>query len=235
MTMSKIPDIEAVAFDIDGTLYPSWKLTVHLIPFFLRNIRFMEAFRKARRLLHKHSTMDPNTALPDFFALQSELLASYLNTNPSAMRAFLDEEVYTGWQRIFSKIHPYPFAYEAVKQLKAAGFKIGILSDFPPEQKGDVWGILPLCDAALNSEATGALKPSHIPFLRLAEALGTSCNRILYVGNSVAYDVAGAAAVGMKTAYIQNSLTSRFFPLKKNTIDADISFSNYRQFLHYVL
>lgn len=235
MISSKIPDIEAIAFDIDGTLYPAWKLTVHILPFLMRNIRFMQAFSKIRRLLHKQSKMNPDTALPDFFALQSTLLAARLNTSPESIKKFLDEEVYTGWQHIFRTIRPYAFAREAIVQLKAAGFKIGILSDFPLEQKGDVWGILPLCDAALNSEATGALKPSHIPFHRLAEALDTPCNRILYVGNSKTYDIAGAAAVGMKTAYIEKPIIARLFPLKKNTIDADISFSNYRQFLQYVL
>ena len=230
--MSKIPDIEAVAFDIDGTLYPSWKLTVHLIPFFIRNIRFMEAFRKARRLLHKHSTMDPDTALPDFFALQSELLASYLNTNPSAMRAFLDEEVYTGWQRIFHKISPYPFAYEAVKQLKAAGFKIGILSDFPPEQKGDLWGCKHLFDCILGSETCGALKPSAYPFGILQRTLGVPAERILYVGNNIRSDVKGARNAGMKTAYL-TPLWRRI--LHKKPREADICFKNYRQLCKIVL
>ena len=232
MIISKIPGIEAIAFDIDGTLYPAWKLTLRAAPFFIRNIRFMQAFRKVRRILHKHSASEPDKPLPDFFKLQNELLASHLNIPAQEAGDFLEKEIYLGWQKIFLHIRPYPFAKEAVMQLKEAGFKIGILSDFPPEQKGSVWGILPLCDVALDSEALGALKPSRIPFLKLAEALNTPCERILYVGNSKAYDVAGASSVGMKTAYIQNLLVSFF---RKKPPYADISFSNYRQFLNYVL
>ena len=35
MVASKIPGIEAIAFDIDGTLYPAWKLTLRAVPFFI--------------------------------------------------------------------------------------------------------------------------------------------------------------------------------------------------------
>ena len=232
MIVSKIPGIEAIAFDIDGTLYPAWKLTLRSIPFFIRHIRFMQAFGKVRRILHKHSASEPDKPLPDFFKLQNELLASHLNISAQEARVFLDREIYDGWKKTFLHIRPYSFAKEAIILLKEAGFKIGILSDFPPEQKGSVWGILPLCDTALDSESLGALKPSCIPFLKLAEALDTPCERILYVGNSKAYDVAGASAVGMKTAYITNPLVSL---LRKKPPYADISFSNYRQFLKYVL
>ena len=232
MITSKIPGIEAIAFDIDGTLYPAWKLTLRVIPFLIRHIRFMKAFRKVRHILHGYSASEPDKALPDFFNLQNELLATQLNISPQEAGAFLDREIYKGLKKKFLRIRPYPFAREAIIQLKEAGFKIGILSDFPPEQKDSVWGILPLCDAVLNSEALGALKPSRIPFLKLAEALNTPCERILYVGNSEAYDVAGASAAGMKTAYIVNPLISFF---RKKPPHADISFSNYRQFLNYVL
>ena len=232
MIVSKIPNIEAIAFDIDGTLYPAWKLTLRAVPFFIRNIRFMNAFAKVRRILHRYSASEPDKALPDFFNVQNELLAAQLNISTQEAGAFLEREIYTGWKKLFLRIRPYPFAKEAIMRLKETGFKIGMLSDFPPEQKGSVWGMLPLCDAALDSEALGALKPSRIPFLKLAEALNTPCDRILYVGNSKTYDVAGASAVGMKTAYIAHPLT---LLLKKKPPYADISFSNYRQFLHYVL
>jgi len=232
MIVSKIPGIEAIAFDIDGTLYPAWKLTLRAIPFFIRNIRFMKAFAKVRRILHKYSSSEPDKVFPNFFNLQSELLANQLHISAQEAGAFLDREIYKGWQKKFLHIRPYPFAKEAISRLKEAGFKIGILSDFPPEQKGSVWGILPLCDVAMNSEVLGALKPSRIPFLKLAEALDTPCERILYVGNSKAYDVAGASAAGMKTAYIANPFV---LFLRKKPPYADISFSNYRQFLNYVL
>jgi putative hydrolase of the HAD superfamily len=56
--------------------------------------------------------------------------------------------------------------------------------------------------------------------------------KILYVGNSRSYDVAGANRAGMKTAWIKSPL----FPgngLKKPL--PDFSFNNYRQLSGFML
>ena len=126
MIVSKIPGIEAIAFDIDGTLYPAWKLTLRAVPFFIRHIRFMKAFGKVRHILHGYSSSDPDKVLPDFFNVQNELLATHLNISPQEVSDFLDREIYKGWKKKFVRIRPYPFAKEAIIRLKEAGFKIGI-------------------------------------------------------------------------------------------------------------
>ena len=116
--------------------------------------------------------------------------------------------------------------------MKDAGLKIGILSDFPPEQKGDIWGIRDLCDVCIGSEESGALKPSIYPFGILERKLGVPADKILYVGNSVKYDVLGAKGAGMKTAYILKGF-KKLFNIKLP--EADISFKNYRQLQKIVL
>ena len=106
------------------------------------------------------------------------------------------------------------------------------MSDFLPSQKGDVWGLAPLCDVVLGSEETGALKPSPVPFHALASSLGVSEGRILYVGNSLRSDVRGARSVGMKTACIVSGFDRI---LGRKAREADISFSSYRQLAGFVL
>ena len=225
-------DLDAVAFDIDGTLYPSWKMTLQCIPFACRYMHFMRAFKKVRRVLHERSAAQPEVPFDDLFGMQQNLLAEQLGIDPDEAGRFIRENIYQGWQPYFARIKPYPYIHETMHKLKAAGLKIGILSDFPPEQKGTLWGLLPLCDTVIGSESTGALKPSHVPFMRLAESLAVPCERILYVGNSETSDIAGAAAVGMKTAYIRHPAAGL---LGKKMQKADISFSNYRQFLQIML
>ena len=61
---------------------------------------------------------------------------------------------------IFKKVKPYKNVKETFIKLKEAGYKVAILSDFPPEQKGDIWGVLPYCDGVYGAEHIGALKPS---------------------------------------------------------------------------
>lgn len=225
-------DISAVAFDIDGTLYPAWRLNIRILPFVVRHLRFMRAFNRARTEIRLHQGEMPGGKYGGFFDFQTELISKYLKKPPGQVKAFLEKTIYSGWKDMFKSIKPYRFAKEAVIEFKKRGLKIGILSDFIPEQKNDIWGILPYCDAVLGSEEVGALKPSPVPFKALADILGVPCTKILYVGNNVKYDVAGAKAVGMRTACIKNRFLSF---LSKKTVKPDIYFSNYRQLLKFML
>ena len=106
------------------------------------------------------------------------------------------------------------------------------MSDFPPEQKKDIWGTAPLCDVIMGSEKTGALKPSIYTFGSLIDEFGLPAENILYVGNSIRSDVKGAKAAGMQTAYIAPRwrLLLKILPR-----EADFSFINYRKLQKYVL
>ena len=99
-----------------------------------------------------------------------------------------------------------------------------MLSDFPPEQKGEVWGIKQYCDVILGTEAVGALKPSPIAFLEMAKQLEVSPEEILFVGNSHKFDVKGAKAAGMKSAWFVSRISSLF---QKKSDEAEITFCSY--------
>jgi putative hydrolase of the HAD superfamily len=55
--------------------------------------------------------------------------------------------------------------------------------------------------------------------------------RLLYVGNSVSYDIIGAKAVGMRAALIRQGFWKRNAP----TGNADFVFSDYRQLRAFML
>lgn len=227
-----IAGIDAVAFDIDGTLYPNSNFYPRLVPFLFTNGLFLARFGAARRDIREWQNAHPGEARIDFFDWQASLFAKHAGCSPDIARSIIDEKIYEGWKPVFARVRPYPGALEAVRAFRDAGLKTGILSDFLPSQKGDVWGMAPLCDAVIGSEETGALKPSPVPFRALSDALGVPCSRILYVGNSVTSDVNGASGVGMKTACIQSPLASL---LGRKVPGADISFHSYRQLIGIVL
>lgn len=214
--------IKAIAFDIDGTLYRPLAFSLRCVPFVLRNLRFMLSFRQVRRDLHLLAT--EGKVAEDFFLLQAELVAKSLNADVSKTREFIDREIYLGWRKLFVKIKPYKDAVETVLFAKNAGYKVGLLSDFPPEQKGDVWGLAPSCDAILGSETFGVLKPHAKPFLKLAEMLNVKPQELLYVGNSYKYDVLGGKKAGVKTALLCKWYEKFFFEGK-----SDIVFSSYKE------
>lgn len=219
-------DVKAVAFDIDGTLYPSFSLYIRLLPYIIRHFRFYLHYNRVRRIMHR------TAPLPDFYEYQGRLMAEELGCSSLRARAMIKLIAYDGLKPYFEKIKPFKHVEETFKTLRKQGIKIALLSDFPPDQKGEIWGLVPYCDLILGSEAIGALKPSKYPFGIMAMALELEPEQILYVGNSVHFDVRGANNAGMKSAIIASPLKRIF---SKKIKEADISFSNYRQFLNSVL
>ena len=122
-------------------------------------------------------------------------------------------------------------APELIHRLKTSGFKIALLSDFPPEQKGEIWGIKKDCDLLLSSELIGALKPSSKPFEELSAKLEVPAERILYIGNSHSYDVAGPKKLGMKAGWFVPWIRGMFGIRSKI---ADITFWDYRQLEKFI-
>ncbi len=218
--------IQAVAFDVDGTLYPSWQLYIRMIPYFIKNLFFFLKYNRVRHILHR------TAPLADFYEYQARLLAEEMHISVADAHRHIADKVYTGLKPFFAKVRPYRHMIETFQVFKAAGLKLAILSDFPPEQKGSVWGAAALCDAVLGSEQLGALKPSKYTFGLLAKALDVPPESVLYVGNSVISDIQGARRAGMKTAYIIPIFRLLF---RRRPAEADIVFSNYRQLQKIVL
>lgn len=218
--------IEAVAFDIDGTLYPSWKLYFRAAPYFFKNIKFFYYFAKTREVMHR------TAPLADFYEYQARVFAGLARCGSAEAKQQIDRIIYKGLARFFASIRPFPHVIECIKAMRDAGLRIGILSDFPIEQKGDVWGIQALCDVCIGSEGLGALKPSKYPFALLSQKLMVPPEKILYVGNSGKIDVSGANNAGMKSACILTGF--KRLPGMRPP-EADISFKNYRQLQEIVL
>ena len=229
MYILNLGEIDAVAFDIDGTLYRNIVFYAKVMPHYLKNWRFFIKFNKVRSMLRadKRNVNGYN----DLFRSQIGFLAKELGCTIQEAEQQLNDIVYEGLRPYFEKIKACKGASELIHKLKAAGLKIALLSDFPPEQKGDIWGIKKDCDLLLSSELIGALKPSSKPFKELAEKLEVPAERILYIGNSHAYDIAGPKQLGMKAGWFVPWMRGIFGAKSKI---ADITFWEYRQLEKYI-
>lgn len=227
MNVKNLGDIEAIAFDIDGTLYAQWR--IHLISWvhYVHHAIFFLHYGLVRNELHG---MEPN---PEFRRIQAEKMAKHLHCSVEQAEEKLEKIVYKGLEKYFKIIPCYKECVETIKAFKDAGFKIALLSDFPPEQKGEIWGVKQYCDVVLGTEALGALKPDPYSFIKMAEQLNVAPEKILYVGNSRKYDVKGSKAAGMKSAYLL-AWRYRIFKFLK-VKNADVTFSKYRQLREFVL
>jgi len=225
--------ISAVAFDLDGTLYPNYSLNLRLLPFLFRHWKLLMAFGGARNTIRREQARAEQTAGPsspaDFYDRQAELVAFRLKSPKGEIREIIDRLIYRGWEPFFLKIKPFRHVKEVLGELKARGIKLGLLSDFPPETKLKHLGLSGLWDTALCTESIGALKPATRPFEELAKTLACRPEQILYVGNNRRYDVEGAKRAGMKAA-----LLNRGLPVLTG-IKADFTFRDYRQLRNFML
>jgi putative hydrolase of the HAD superfamily len=214
----------AVAFDLDGTLYPNYRLNLRLIPFILKEQRLLRAFGKARTQLRKSGGGTGG----NFYEAQAKIMGEILGESAEKVLEKAEKLIYRGWEDHFKKIRLFPHVEETLEALRKNGITLGLLSDFPPETKLKNLKIFEYWDAVVCSEQAGYLKPDTAAFLEMAKRMGKSPEQILYVGNSVSYDVAGAHKVGMKAALV------RAVPFLSGH-RADFVFSDYRQLLDYVL
>ena len=100
-----------------------------------------------------------------------------------------------------------PDEYAALLQRLATTHRLGIVSNIWSSKQpwlGELAraGILDLFDVVVFSSEGSSIKPSPGLFNRAIDALGVPRDQVLFIGDSLFRDVAGAAAVGLATIWI---------------------------------
>jgi putative hydrolase of the HAD superfamily len=212
----------AVVFDVDGTLYPNYKMYLASIPTLLTNFGLVNALEAVRIELRKNP--EPGD---EFHRVQARHLARHLGVTPERAYALVEARIYTRWYKIFRSLKPFPGLVDTLEAFRVAGIRLGVLSDFPIRGRLRDLGLDGWWKATLSSEETGYLKPHPESFTLLAERLGVSPQETLYVGNSYRYDVLGAKSAGMAAAHLT--------PKPHLHGVADFSFEDYRLLRRFVL
>jgi len=206
--------IKGIAFDIDGTLYPNFQMFLLSMSSFIRNPRLAWHFSRNRKAIRKMGEIS------DFRRVQAEMIAREMGKDPEVIYRRVENCLYRNWEKAFRHLRPYRDARRVIAGLKDRGYRLGVLSDFPPQNKLKYMGLEGLWDVCFSSEEVHYLKPRPEPFLELARRMGLPPEEILYVGNSFHYDILGASGAGMKTAWLSRK------PLEP---PADIRFRSYRE------
>lgn len=209
--------IEAVLFDVDGTLYLQSRLRA-LMAGELATVPWVQrAPWRVGRLWH---------ALKSFRHVREELRARGCPAEPlerlqyseAAARAGVSvpemEDVVAEWiiQRPLKYLPRVvrPGTRETFEALTADGVKIGVFSDYPAEDKLKAMQLDDLVSLAIDAteSSVNAFKPHPRGFLAAAERWGLAPQSILYVGDRPDVDAAGAAAAGMRCVVIGAAATS---------------------------
>lgn len=205
-----MPDkIQAVMFDVDGTLYNQTKLR-YIMSFKIlfnavanplsakRTINVIKYYRYAQEILREkkiYSVTDGEG--------QIKLTSQLSNTDEATVR-----EIVKKWfEEIPLTVIPGCKKNNLEKTfewLYKNGFKIGLYSDYDCNEKAKVLNIDKYISAYVSSadSSVGVFKPDPKGFLIAAEKLGVFPENVLYVGDRVEVDLVGANAAGMKAAIL---------------------------------
>jgi len=141
-TVMEVFSLRAVAFDIDGTLYPNasmYRATVGLV---LRHHRLFRAFGRAREQVRREYP------LQDLSARTTELTAGYLGWEIARTEQAIREVIYQQWERRLRRVSLYPGARELVLWLREHGVPVAAMSDFPTDSKLEILGLQGLWDTS---------------------------------------------------------------------------------------
>ena len=122
----------------------------------------------------------------------------------------LNEIIEVYFKEIYSSRKVYPEVIGALKKLKKAGVRMGIVSNttnpaFMKDYERQIMGMDPYFEFSVYSSETIWRKPHPNIFHEAIGKMGLEPKEILFVGDHLKMDVEGAAAVGMRTAWLNRN------------------------------
>ena len=183
-----------ISLDMDGTLYRVQRLRV---AWRLRHQRGMLVALVAAREKLRHEAPFANQSALE--AREAELVAPSFGMSVDEAAASLEQLRADLPGALTADATPYAGVRSALEAAHARGLRLGVLSDYAPDEKLRRLGLDDLPWAAtLGAETLGVLKPHPRAFHELASRMGIDRHRIVHVGDREDLDVGGARAAGLR-------------------------------------
>lgn len=207
------PNIEAVVFDLDGTLYKQWPVRLHMAaqltawavlhPFSGPTVpRLLRRFRRAQEVLRESDAPEASTdqSLGD---QQLAWATSGVEADLEASRKIVCEWMFERPLRAV-RIHTRRELLPVLRELRERGVKLAVYSDYPADAKLQAMGIHSQFDAVVSSYDVDVshFKPHPAGLLKTLDLLGVKPAGAVYVGDRPETDAVGARAAGMHVIII---------------------------------
>jgi HAD superfamily hydrolase (TIGR01509 family) len=203
----------ATLFDFGGTLYSYTPFRARFEALLVETARAHGVVREADVLRRAYAEASaavgrdcmglPSYRHRDFFGGAGEAYVRALGAEP---QPGLCDDFYAGVTEVArGVIAPREGAREVLRELRAAGVHVGIVSNIDDDQFEALWhpcGLDELVDAITTSEQAGSCKPHDRIFAIALGKAGQRAADTVFVGDSYPQDVVGARRVGMTTVLI---------------------------------
>ena len=201
--------IEAVIFDIDGTLLDSMSVWTHIDEFFIEtyHLTMPENF-------HEGMEGKSYSETADYFL---EIFPTLTHTSEDLQKEWFDMafDVYG------TEVKMKPGAYDFLHDLKKTGYKLGVATSNHKElaiHALKAQGVYELFDAVRTACEAGAGKPAPDVYLRVAEDLGVHPKHCL-VFEDVPMGILAGKNAGMKVCAVDDAFSLPQTEKKKSLAD----------------
>jgi putative hydrolase of the HAD superfamily len=148
--------------------------------------------------------------LPRRFYLHRDLFRDAAAGVLQAFGVMPDPAVLDRFRRMQWDLHRRDFVLrdgvvDTLQALRDRGLHVGMVSNIDDDQLEhliDVAGLRSAFDSLLSSEAAGACKPAPAIFAEALRRAGCAPAEALFVGDTIAQDIAGATRAGMRSVLI---------------------------------
>jgi HAD superfamily hydrolase (TIGR01549 family) len=202
------PNIKAVLFDIDGTLFDRHNAQRLIFRAFKREFTslfddideymLMAIYYEAGRLAGEYFHTDNDTKL--IYVYQFQMFLTMLGREDGYAQRMADFYI-----EQYSKINSEIPNARAVVEKVAEKYPVGVISNgvsLGQRAKLQSLGIVPLLKCVLISDEVGIAKPDRQIFEKAAADLGLKTKDCLYVGNTFDHDIMGGSGAGMLTCWL---------------------------------
>ena len=211
-TTSASRSIDAVLFDLDGTLYSQLPLRLAMMGE-MGVVCATRALQGGARVPHVVATfrrmreqLRTNNGHAALHQRQYQIVADRLQCSCDEVERIVDEWIYRRplkWLSLCRRAG----VVELLDWLESRGVPRGVFSDYPAHDKLEALGLRDRFDPILSAvdPEIGAFKPDPRGFVAAARKWGLRPENVLYVGDRLDVDAAGAAAAGMRCALLARS------------------------------
>lgn len=154
-----------------------------------------------QRLLQLSMTVTATGSYQDFTVLAAAALDAVAATGANTLKP-------DAWDHIaqaMGHLNGHPDVVDGLSHLRSSGWMIVALTNsaqYSVDTQLERAGLRPLFDHVLSVDSVQAFKPAAAPYLLAAETLGAHPSELWMVA-SHDWDLAGARAVGMSTAFVR--------------------------------